>query len=273
MATSKSKSAPQILQDFVGSLLNQPEIEINIVDKEQSENDSEIIQSSLLSEQFQKVHNLINVVPNGVDKSCDEIIITAGEESREVDDKVAMLLSTEAPQSEILQSAEKFTGFQQKIIPSPLQDGVPEWGKGSFKSLIFNIGELKLAVPLTKLGGIHKIDYKPTPMPDKPAWCLGIVADPIGNISLINSVLWMIPEKYDVAKANGLDYELFIVLDKSRWGLACTAVDSAITVSEKDIRWNHKKSKRPWLAGMIVEEMCALVDVDTLLLMLDNQSQ
>ena len=167
-------------------------------------------------------------------------------------------------------SFDQTVEIQQEIIPSPLQDGIPEWGRGRFQTLIFNVGELKLAVPLIKLGGIHKIDPKPTPMPEKPDWYLGLVADSVGNISLIDTALWIMPEKYQMAKAKGLDYELIVLLDDSRWGLACSGVENAITLSEDDVRWNHTKSKRPWLAGMLVDEMCALIDVDTLLLMINS---
>ncbi len=155
-------------------------------------------------------------------------------------------------------------------IQSPLKDGIPDWGRGRFQSLIFRIGELKLAVPLVKLGGIHRMEPKPTPMPENPDWYLGLIGDELGNISVIDTALWIMPEKYDIAKAKGLDYKFFVLLDDSRWGLACSRVENAITLSEEDIRWNRKASKRPWLAGMVVEEMCALIDVETLLMMLEG---
>ncbi len=161
----------------------------------------------------------------------------------------------------------------KKAVPKVYQktySGPPAWGKGEFQTLTFNIGELKLAVPLVKLGGIHRLHPEPTPMAGRPPWYMGLVADEFGNISLIDTALWIMPEKYEIAKAKGLDYEYIVLLDDTRWGLACSCVNDALTLTENEVKWTAKGSKRPWLAGMLVDQMCALLDVDVLIEMLDE---
>lgn len=160
------------------------------------------------------------------------------------------------------------TKIKQKTFTGP-----PAWGKEEFQALTFNIGELKLAVPLIKLGGIHRLAPEPTPLAGRPPWYLGLVAGEYGNISLIDTALWIMPEKYEIAKAKGLDYEYIVLLDETQWGLACSSVDDALTVTEDKVKWTPKGSKRPWLAGMMVDEMCALLDVDSLIEMLDDLSE
>jgi len=327
MATTKSDA--QLLQDFVGSLLNDPGIEFDVPNVEHSEINSELIEptlvleldtplnatsktttaklakteikitanteNSLYSERMERAQVLLKAMPDISDViqhpemselpavllrndlvnevllvNPDDIIIIEGEDEEEtldLSDEIQLGVALE-----IEEVVEHNLKHEPTIIRSPLQEGIPEWGRGEFQTLLFNVGELKLAVPLVKLGGIHKIEPKPTPMPENPDWFLGLVADSVGNISLIDTALWIMPEQYKVAKQKGLDYELIVLLDNSRWGLACTGVNNAITLTEDDIRWNNKKSKRPWLAGMLVEEMCALIDVDTLLLMLEAET-
>ncbi len=150
--------------------------------------------------------------------------------------------------------------------------GPPSWGQKEFQVLTFSIGELKLAVPLIKSGGIHRLKAKPTPMAGHPPWYLGLIAHEPGNISLIDTARWIMPEKYEIAKAKGLDYQYLISLDDTRWGLACSGVNDALTLNEDKVKWSSKGSKRPWLAGMIVNQMCALLDVDRLIEMLEQQS-
>ena len=61
------------------------------------------------------------------------------------------------------------------------------------------------------------------------------------------------------------DYRFLIVLDNSNWALACHSVEEANKLTQEDIRWSQKNSKRPWFAGMLVEKMSALLEVDGLI--------
>jgi len=238
---------------------------------------TDVIQQPDSSVSLSNVFANENLLKGILDKVNDDIIITDGNQKSENNQQTlqlesaideAKIVTSDLLEADALPLPDKVI----ETIPSPLEDGIPEWGRGTFQSLIINVGELKLAVPLMKLGGIHRIDPEPTPMPEKPDWYLGLIAASSGNISLIDTALWIMPEKYQIAKAKGLDYRFLVLLNESRWGLACTKVDNAILLSEDDIHWNKKSSKHPWLAGMVRKEMCALVDVDTLLMMLQNET-
>ncbi len=157
---------------------------------------------------------------------------------------------------------------KKSVKPNP-----PDWGKGRFQTLIFKVGNIKLAVPLVKLGGIHRLDPQITRLAGQPEWYLGLTQDQIGNVSVIDTALWIMPDKYEQAKAIGLDYEYIVLLDNTRWGLACSVVDNALSVGEEEVNWSGSKRKRPWLAGMLVDHMCALLDVDALVKMLNDLSE
>ncbi len=235
-----------------------------------------LLQTMPVVEEFEKPSETVEKLPtvlagenflSAMEKIADDEIIQDEDLSETSADEFVSEIKA-IPEHQF--DAENSSEVANVLLESPLENGIPEWGQGSFQTLIFNIGELKLAVPLVKLGGIHPIHSKPTPMPEKPDWYMGLLAHDQGNISVIDTALWIMPEKYQIAKAKGLDYELLILLDDSRWGLACSRVDNTITLTEQDIRWNSKNSKRPWLAGMVIGEMCALIDVQTLIKILDG---
>ena len=67
-----------------------------------------------------------------------------------------------------------------------------------------------------------------------------------------------------------LDYQYLITLGDSQWGLLAEKLINNITLSKEDVKWRTNKSKRPWLAGVIKEKMCALIDVDNLNILLEK---
>jgi len=145
-----------------------------------------------------------------------------------------------------------------------------DWSKEPFQTLIFDVAGLTLALPLVKLGGIHKIEQQPTSLIGKPDWFIGLTPGYDRNISVIDTARWVMPEKYQQARDAGLDYQFLILLGDSNWGLACSSVQNAISLSPENVRWRSATSKRPWLNGMLIDEMCALLDVDTLIHLLDE---
>ncbi len=151
--------------------------------------------------------------------------------------------------------------------------GRPDWARGGFQTLIFKLGKLRLAVPLVKLGGIHKIDRKVTRLVGRAPWFMGLLNSPHGNIAVIDTAMWIMPERYEEVRHEGLDYDHVIMLDDTHWGLAATGVEKAKTFHEDEVQWSERRKKRPWMAGMLKEEMCALIDVDVLIAMLDGADE
>ncbi len=135
-----------------------------------------------------------------------------------------------------------------------------------FQTLVFEVHKLPLAVPLVKLGGIVNFTEEDvTPLVGTPEWFLGLVPNERGNLMVVDTQKFLMPEK---PPSEPIGYEYLIVLDNSNWALACHAVNDAKNLSPDDIRWSARSSKRPWFAGMVVEYMSALVEVDELINML-----
>ena len=142
-----------------------------------------------------------------------------------------------------------------------------------FQALMFNVAGMDIAVPLISLGGINRMDKEVTQLFGKPDWFLGLTPGINGNINVVDSCRWVMPERYGEAKSKGLNYSFIIMLGDTQWGLACSHVQNAVTIDPDNIKWRSQDSKRPWLAGMLIEERCVLLDVDVMIELLDSDYQ
>lgn len=144
-----------------------------------------------------------------------------------------------------------------------LENGRPEWGQGPFECLMFKVGGLTLSVPLVELGSIHPIgDGDLTPIFGQVEWFMGLTAVNGVNIRTVDTAKVVMPERYQEAMKD--DYHYIISIADVDWGLAVDSVSESITLHPDDIRWRGTRSQRPWLAGTVVEHMCALLDVAAL---------
>ena len=140
-------------------------------------------------------------------------------------------------------------------------NGRPEWAQSRFECLIFNVAGLRLAVPLITLGAIHRIDRKFNALPHQSDWFLGILqTTAAGNIKVLDTALCVMPERYDPASRADLAY--VITIHGYNWGLACHDVEQSITLEPDQVKWRTQRGKRPWLAGTVIDQMCALIDTD-----------
>jgi len=144
---------------------------------------------------------------------------------------------------------------------------VKEYRQGRFQALFFEVAGLKVALPLKELGGIHQIGTLNT-LPGKPAWYKGVMLYREQKINVVNTAMWVMPEKYDQPLAEKLNYQYVIMLGKSSWGLACESLVNTMTLEQDDVKWRSAEGKRPWLAGLIKQHMCALLDVEALIALL-----
>jgi purine-binding chemotaxis protein CheW len=164
---------------------------------------------------------------------------------------------------EILIQVETMTSSLEVSAPLSLQDSLEE----NFQALFFEVAGLTLAVPLIELGGIHQIT-KIAPIIGKPVWFMGVMLKNEDKFNVVDSARWVMPEKYDDKMAENLNYRFLINLGKTPWGLACENLVNTVELNKSDVKWRSASGKRPWLAGMVKEKMCALINVAELVEML-----
>lgn len=152
-------------------------------------------------------------------------------------------------------------------VTAPGNDGEvpparPDWSEEPFECLIFTVAGLQLAVPLVLLGAIHRIEEEIRPIPGSPRWYMGIRPDRDNNLRVVDTAEWIMAGRVPAGARD--NYRFVIRLDDSEWGLACDDVAQSFTLRPDEVRWRTARSKRPWLAGTVVDHMCALIDVRTM---------
>ncbi|VFB17545.1 CheW domain protein [Pseudomonas fragi] len=147
-------------------------------------------------------------------------------------------------------------------LPVP-DDGRPAWAAEPFECLLFDVAGLTLAVPLVCLGSIYSLAGRElTPLFGQPDWFLGILPSQSGKLNVLDTARWVMPERYRDDLREGLQY--VISVQGYEWGLAVHQVSRSLRLHPNEIKWRSQRGQRPWLAGTVIEHMCALLDVEQL---------
>ncbi|WP_300316734.1 chemotaxis protein CheW [Idiomarina sp.] len=192
-----------------------------------------------------------------VEPEVDTEQVTETEDVVEVDDESEVATHTSVEQD-----------VPQEEEPQP--DAMSEYMEDDFQALFFKVAGLTLAVPLKSLGGIHQVG-KISPLMGKPKWFKGIMTEREDKLQVVDTARWVMPEKYTEELEESLDYQYLITLNDSPWGLLCEELVTSEPLQPEAIQWRKAgNNKRPWLAGVVRDRMCALLDVNALITLLDN---
>ncbi|MBU0809860.1 MAG: chemotaxis protein CheW [Gammaproteobacteria bacterium] len=149
------------------------------------------------------------------------------------------------------------------MVPEPVLPGRPEWAQEPFECLLFDVAGLTLAVPLVCLGSIYPLQGQElTPLFGQPDWFLGILPSQAGNLKVLDTARWVMPDRYRDDFREGLQY--VISVQGYEWGLAVHQVSRSIRLDPNEVKWRSQRTQRPWLAGTVIEHMCALLDIASL---------
>ena len=180
--------------------------------------------------------------------------------------KPEALETTDIPQRE---QQVRSAPVETKQAIQPAAESTQTLPAEAFQALFFKMAGLTLAVPLTELGGIHQID-KITPLFGRPDWFKGVMTHREQKLSVVDTGAWIMPEKYSEKLADSLNYQYLIMLGDSHWGLACEQLLSTHTLQPDQVKWRESKGKRPWLAGMVKDKMCALINAQEMIALLNR---
>ena len=147
----------------------------------------------------------------------------------------------------------------------------PDWADEPFECLLFDVAGLTLAVPLMCLGAIYPLEKEHlTSLFGQPSWFLGIVPSQAGNLKVLDTARWVMPDRYRDDLREGLQY--VISVQGYEWGLAVHQVSRSIRLNPSEVKWRTQRTQRPWLAGTVIEHMCALLDVEALAQLIANNA-
>ncbi|MBD3585310.1 chemotaxis protein CheW [Salinimonas sp. HHU 13199] len=245
MAENSTVSQDEVMQDYLDSLLKEP-APVDPVSQ---------TAARLLERASEQLSNDVS------GSQQEQVVVEALADDEDVADVAAPVIEP-TPEDE---------PAELQIVSDPATSAMAlkDQLEASFQALFFEVAGLTLAVPLITLGGIHNLD-KVGPLFGKPAWFKGVMLHREQKINVVDTAMWVMPEKYDQNLSETLNYQYLIMLGDSPWGLASDKLVNTVTLSKDEVKWRESNSKRPWLAGMVKERMCALVDVNQLILMLNN---
>ncbi|MGL4225359.1 MAG: chemotaxis protein CheW [Vibrio sp.] len=136
-----------------------------------------------------------------------------------------------------------------------------------FQVLYFDVNGVTFSVPLEELGGIHRMASL-NHLIGRPAWYLGLQTNRDAQLDVVDTAKWVMAEKlHDDSYKQA--YQYIVMLGESAWGLASTQLLGTELLSSDKVRWREQVGKRPWLAGMVKQKMCALIHVQALIAMLN----
>ncbi|MDE1461529.1 chemotaxis protein CheW [Spartinivicinus poritis] len=167
--------------------------------------------------------------------------------------------------------AELIIAKAQSAPPiTAVEQGRPAWAEKPFECLLFNVAGLTLAVPLVCLGGVYLFNDSVTQVVGQPEWVLGLYKHHDQSLSVVDTAWWVMPERYKTQTIE--NYHYIISIDKTRWGIAVHDLAHAVRISPDAVKWRTKRTQRPWLAGIVIDEMCALLDIAKLAQLFDEQA-
>ncbi|MGB0894785.1 MAG: chemotaxis protein CheW [Parashewanella sp.] len=257
------READNTVMDYFSVLLKQPPKQLATMQQEVSSlvnAEVETLEKSVDKPALEKLLERV-AKPEEVDVSpIDKVRTSKGEYVASVTDKPEAVTSIEAEQREEITS--------ELATPKPTV-GLVEALDEEFQVLFFNVAGLILAVPLVSLGGIVQIE-KVTKVFGRPEWFKGVQTNREQQINIVDTAAWVMPEKYtDELKAT-TEYQYIVLLAGSNWGLACESLVNADKIDKYQVNWRKNIGKRPWLAGVVKKQMCGILDVQSLINMLDN---
>lgn len=199
-----------------------------------------------------------------LDEKIDEK--TAKEINKKIDEKVKDYSNTKVDCLSQKENQEKNIATVDASLEhlkteqlSWCENGRPLWAQEKFQILLFEVSGLKLALPLVALGQIVNLDQKLTPIFGQSDWFMGLLPSPIGQLKVVNTALFVMPERYDEEFPSQARYA--ISLDGQEWALAVDSVNQPIDIHPDDVKWRSQRTSRPWLGGTVKEYMCALIDI------------
>lgn len=133
-----------------------------------------------------------------------------------------------------------------------------------FQALFFLAQGVRFAVPLIDLGGIFECE-KITQLFGKPSWFMGITDVRGAKINIVDTLRWVMPEIGESPDK----YPYLIALGTSPWAIGCDVLEGNRSLSADQVKWREIPGSRPWLAGIVTSDKCALLHVNALISLFD----
>ncbi len=167
-----------------------------------------------------------------------------------------------------LQQLSQYEKFKQQTQQGDSEtlikniNNAPDWAIPEFQVLLFAVSGLKLAIPLSELNGIVEwgAEYI-SEMPGHASWYLGLIQHQGSNVPVIDTLQQVVPkQRWPSQYLQNPQFKHIILIANGQWGLACEKVLEVVTLKTDQVKWRSSRTKRRWLLGTVIDQMCALLD-------------
>lgn len=195
-------------------------------------------------------------------------------EQQKIDVKVEKATVEVGPEAELSTVNEKDVSADTPEKQRDTEDTdsyAPDWAEGEFQCLSFQVAGVMLAAPLEMLDGILELNEPITELPGYSPWVMGLLPNRGKNVQVIDIAEIIMPEDRRATAVPASERMKYLVLiDDGKFGLAADSISEVLSLNAADVRWSRKNNRRPWLAGTVVDKMCALLEMKQLCVQLQS---
>lgn len=134
----------------------------------------------------------------------------------------------------------------------------PVWAGQRFRALVFSIGGQRFAMPLVLMARVALMPERLSRMPAQPDWFVGIARS--HGLSVVVAELGGLVD----AGFRCMNPRYLLVLGNGSTAVVCDLIEDPLTVESDQVCWRSPSGRRDWMAGVLVEELCMLLDPEAI---------
>jgi purine-binding chemotaxis protein CheW len=138
--------------------------------------------------------------------------------------------------------------------------------ESEFQVLLFKVNGITMGMPLNAMRGILNYNGEASQLPGQPGWSLGVIINRDEKVVVVDSARLLMPERV-TDDAQFQPKQLLLIGEGDR-ALAVDTICNTLNVVKEGVRWRNGIHNKPWYAGIIVDELSVLIDVDGVLQLL-----
>ena len=196
----------------------------------------------------------------------------------EIEKKIETILLNDllAPEAEELSTKVETKTTEVEVVETLLEEkieekvfgpGIPAWGQQPFKCLTVKLSDKKLMIPAMSVSYIERINKKIIRLPVEAEAFRGVVTMRERSVAII--------DLHKLISGNGVAYyqsdknvekchvEYVIAMEGGSYALACDEIGEMIELYPEDVRWNKASFNNPMFAGIVPDQLCAIINIDT----------
>jgi len=173
----------------------------------------------------------------------------------------------------LLDTNQKLEKQVSNDISTQVAGHIPQWAKSEFGVLNFCSAGIQLYVPVSFVRGIKNIGGRIDKVKGTSDWIKGSITTKGEKVTVIDTESLVVSSNKRTVDYQHPDANSYVILlGDGNFGLVCDTVGQVKQITAADVHWRVNSSKRRWLAGMLQDEVAALIDARRLALAVSMES-